>query len=60
MTVKPEEIEAWCRDHLSAIKVPRYVAIVDELPHTPTHRVAKFKLRDDMSIRAAATDLQAR
>ena len=60
MTVEPEEIEVWCRDHLSAIKVPRYVAIVDELPHTPTHRVAKFKLRDDMSIRAAATDLQAR
>ncbi|WP_423458356.1 class I adenylate-forming enzyme family protein [Ottowia sp. VDI28] len=60
MTVKPEDIEVWCRNHLSAIKVPRYVAIVDELPHTPTHRVAKFKLRDDVSIRTAATDLQAR
>jgi crotonobetaine/carnitine-CoA ligase len=39
--------------------VPRYVAIVDELPHTPTHRIAKFKMRDDASLRARAVDLQA-
>ena len=53
------EIAAWCREHLAAHKVPRYVVLVDALPHTPTHRVAKFKMRDDPTLRARATDLQA-
>lgn len=59
MTLGHEEIAQWCRERLAAIKVPRYVALVDALPHTPTHRVAKFKLRDDASVRALAVDLQA-
>ena len=42
-----------------AIKVPRYVVFVDSLPHTPTHRVAKFKLREDATLLARAVDLQA-
>ncbi|MDB5896087.1 MAG: long-chain fatty acid--CoA ligase, partial [Rhodoferax sp.] len=54
-----EDIAQWCRDRLAAIKVPRYVAMVDALPHTPTHRVAKFKLREDASLRQRAVDLQA-
>jgi len=57
MHVEAEEIAQWCRERLSAIKVPRYVVFVDSLPHTPTHRVAKFKLREDTSLRAAALDL---
>ena len=59
MALRHEDIAQWCREHLAAIKVPRYVALVDALPHTPTHRVAKFKLRDDAGLRAAAVDLQA-
>jgi crotonobetaine/carnitine-CoA ligase len=59
MTLAHEEIAQWCRERLAAIKVPRYVALVDALPHTPTHRVAKFKLREDASLRAQAVDLQA-
>ena len=51
------DIAEWCREHLAAIKVPRYVVFADSLPHTPTHRVAKFKLREDASLRARATDL---
>lgn len=57
--LEPAAIARWCRDRLAAIKVPRYVAFVDALPHTPTHRVAKFKLREDAALRAAAHDLQA-
>jgi len=37
--------------------VPRYVAFVDSLPQTATHRVAKFKLRGDKALLARATDL---
>jgi crotonobetaine/carnitine-CoA ligase len=53
------DIADWCRARLAPIKVPRYVAFANALPHTPTHRVAKFKLREDDSLRARATDLGA-
>lgn len=59
MAVTAPEIAQWCRDRLSVIKVPRYVALTDALPHTPTHRVEKFKLRQDAALRAAAVDLRA-
>ena len=58
--VTAEEIAAWSREHLAAMKVPRFVAIVDELPHTPTHKVLKAKLRADESLRARAVDLLAK
>ena len=54
----PEDIADWCRQHLAAIKVPRYVVFVTALPHTPTHRVAKFKMREDKTLLARAKDLQ--
>lgn len=59
MSVTPQEIAAWCRQHLAAIKTPRYVAVVESLPHTPTHRVAKFKMREDTQLKARGVDLQA-
>ena len=31
-------------EHLAAFKVPRYLEVLDELPHTPTGRVAKHQL----------------
>ncbi len=55
-----EDIADWCRQRLAAIKVPRYVVFVDSLPHTPTHRVAKFKMREDKTLLANAKDLSAR
>ncbi len=59
-TASAVQIGAWCRERLAAAKVPRYVAWVDALPHTPTHRVAKFKLRETLAaLRAQAVDLEA-
>ena len=55
--LEANDVAHWCRERLAAIKVPRYVVFADSLPHTPTHRVAKFKLRDDASLRARAIDL---
>ncbi|MGH8748842.1 MAG: AMP-binding protein [Burkholderiales bacterium] len=52
-----QEIAEWCARRLAPIKVPRYVAFVDSLPQTATHRVAKFKLRGDKTLLARATDL---
>jgi carnitine-CoA ligase len=59
-TATAEDIADWCRQHLAAIKVPRYVVFVDALPHTPTNRIAKFKMREDKSLLANAKDLQPR
>ncbi len=59
MQVSAREIADWCRERLAAIKVPRYVTFVDALPHTPTHRVEKFKMRQDKSLLARAVDLAA-
>lgn len=53
----PEEVRAWCIQRLAAFKVPRYVAFVASLPHTPTHKVAKHLLkRDTDSLLARAFD----
>lgn len=57
MRASAREIADWCRARLAAHKVPRYVAFLDELPHTPTHRVAKFKLKGDGTLLARAVDL---
>ena len=57
--VAAEEIAQWCRERLAAMKVPRYVAIVDVLPHTPTHKVAKHVMRGDATLKARAVDLAA-
>ncbi len=55
--VSAEEIAEWCRARLAPQKVPRYVAFIDELPHTPTHKIAKAVLRADAALRARAVDL---
>ena len=57
--VTASDIAGWCAQHLAPIKVPRYVVFLESLPHTPTHRVAKFSLKNDPTLLARAVDLQA-
>jgi crotonobetaine/carnitine-CoA ligase len=54
-----EEITRWCGERLAAMKVPRYVLFLEELPHTPTHKVAKNVLRADPTLKARAIDMNA-
>jgi len=54
----PEEIAAWCAAQLAPCKRPRYFAQAESLPHTPTHRVAKFKLKQDLALRQRAVELR--
>jgi crotonobetaine/carnitine-CoA ligase len=42
----PEELTAHCRDRLAYFKVPRYWTFRDDLPRTPSERVAKGQLRE--------------
>jgi long-chain acyl-CoA synthetase len=41
-----ERLMAACRDELAAMKVPREIRIVDDLPRTATGKVRKVELRD--------------
>jgi HIP---CoA ligase len=45
-TIDPDELVAWCREHMANFKVPRTVVVVDALPLNPTGKVMKFKLRE--------------
>ena len=47
-------IRAFAAERLTRFKVPRFVEAVDELPHTPTGRVAKHQLPRERT--AAETD----
>ncbi len=59
VTLTERDLADWVRQRLAASKVPRYVIFVPALPQTPTHRVAKFKLRSDATLQKRAVDLAA-
>jgi carnitine-CoA ligase len=58
-TLTEKGVADWVRERLAAAKVPRYVVFVDALPQTPTHRVAKFKMRADKTLQLRAVDLSS-
>jgi crotonobetaine/carnitine-CoA ligase len=64
VVVKPDvrltapELLEWCRARLAPMKVPRYVVFAESLPHTPSHRVAKHRLKSDAALLARAIDAQ--
>jgi len=43
----PSTLHAWVAERLTRYKVPRYIELVTDLPHTPTGRVAKHQLPTD-------------
>ncbi|WP_158958326.1 AMP-binding protein [Paraburkholderia acidisoli] len=40
----PEAFVAWCEANMAKFQVPRFIAIVDEFPKTPTQRIQKPSL----------------
>jgi crotonobetaine/carnitine-CoA ligase len=60
VTLNAQEIAQWCGERLAAMKVPRFVLFADNLPHTPTHKVAKHVLKADRTLKERAVDLQIR
>jgi fatty-acyl-CoA synthase len=48
-TLSGDDIRDWCEARISRWKVPRYVEIVDNFPLTPSGKVQKFVLRQQMS-----------
>jgi crotonobetaine/carnitine-CoA ligase len=51
-----KDIRKWCEEKLPPHKWPRYICFVKELPHTPTQRVAKYKLKNDPTILTEAKE----
>ncbi|HUT52954.1 MAG TPA: AMP-binding protein [bacterium] len=41
----PEEIIAYCRDHMAGYKKPKHVLFVDEVPRTATGKLARAELK---------------
>ncbi len=51
-----DELRAWCLERISRWKVPRYVVFIDTLPLTPSGKVKKFILRDQMKASLSLVD----
>ncbi|MDP6828393.1 MAG: ATP-dependent acyl-CoA ligase [Kiritimatiellia bacterium] len=46
-SVTEEELIRWCEPRMAYFAIPRYIAIRDSMPKTPSERVEKFKLKDE-------------
>jgi carnitine-CoA ligase len=46
-TLTPEDLVRFCESRLAYFAIPRYVAIRDSLPKTPSERVEKYRLKEE-------------
>jgi long-chain acyl-CoA synthetase len=46
-TMTVEELQAYCREHLAAFKVPKFISIRTTLPKNPTGKILKRVLREE-------------
>ena len=44
--IEPDELVAWCREHMANYKVPRRVEVVDAFPLNASGKVLKYQLRE--------------
>jgi acyl-CoA synthetase (AMP-forming)/AMP-acid ligase II len=44
-TIDPEEVRAFCKEHLAGYKVPKVVHVVDALPKDTQGKILKRELR---------------
>ncbi len=58
--IAPEAVHAYAQLHLSPIKRPRYIVMVDSLPHTGSMKIAKFRLKPADNLRRQATDFSSK
>jgi crotonobetaine/carnitine-CoA ligase len=46
-SLDPLDLIRWCKERLAYFKVPRFIEFRTEFPKTPTHRVQKYKLKEE-------------
>jgi carnitine-CoA ligase len=56
MRPDPEELRAFCEQKLPAFMVPKYIEVLDDLPRTPTGKIAKHELSSASSKKPLGTD----
>ena len=56
-TIDVVALRAFAEEHLARFKVPRYIEVVTDLPHTATDRLAKHRLASERN--AAEVDFEA-
>ncbi|MBQ6341416.1 MAG: AMP-binding protein, partial [Kiritimatiellae bacterium] len=44
--LKPEDVQAFCKDKISWFKIPKYVHFLDVFPMTASQKIQKYKLRE--------------
>jgi long-chain acyl-CoA synthetase len=47
--IRPDDLRAYCREHLAGYKVPREIHIRQDLPRGPTGKILKRDLRKELS-----------
>lgn len=57
--VSEEELVRFAEEHMPYFMVPRYVRFVDELPKTPTQKIAKYILKEQAKVDADFWDREA-
>jgi crotonobetaine/carnitine-CoA ligase len=58
--ITPQIIHAYAQQKLSPIKRPRYIVMVESLPHTGSMKIAKFRLKPADNLRQQATDFSTK
>ena len=58
--ITPETVHAYAQEKLSPIKRPRYIVMVESLPHTGSMKIAKFRLKPAHNLRQQATDFSSK
>jgi fatty-acyl-CoA synthase len=49
-----EDLRAWCRVELASFKTPQRGVLLEEFPLTPSGKIQKFKLREQLAARPVA------
>jgi fatty-acyl-CoA synthase len=42
----PESVRNFCKGQIASVKIPKYIAFVEDYPYTANGKVQKFKLRE--------------
>ncbi|XP_043570511.1 medium-chain acyl-CoA ligase ACSF2, mitochondrial [Chiloscyllium plagiosum] len=50
MECTAEEIKTYCKGQISHFKIPRYMVFVNDFPRTPTGKIQKYKLKEQMEV----------
>jgi len=46
--LKEEEIRDWIKNMMPKFMWPKYIRFIEDLPKTPTSKIEKYKLRDQI------------